>query len=94
MRKGLEIMKAEFNGIKFEGTPEEIARVIQLAGLTKEVKEVVKYVPVWDYQKTWYGEWKPNTAAGTVVDADRYQIHLINTAAANPTYVPFKTISV
>lgn len=38
-------MKAKIQGIELEGTPEEIAEVIKLAGLVQEVQTVIRFVP-------------------------------------------------
>lgn len=40
-------MKAEINGITIEGSPEEIAQVIKLAG--EALKTKIEYVPIYPY---------------------------------------------
>lgn len=46
-------MKAEYKGVTFEGTPEEIAAVLKAAGLTEQVTVIREIERVYPTYPTW-----------------------------------------
>lgn len=58
-------MKAEINGIKLEGTPQEVAEAIRLAGITRGVAQpiypqypvypIYPVQPIYPQSPAWYG---------------------------------------